>query len=376
MAEKTEKPTDKKIRDSAKKGQSFKSKDMVAAVVLVAGAFTISGFSSLFGLGSLLQRILLSPTEIGVDALLDKLYSLFLLAVVPVLLACFLPGAIISLLQSRFRLATEAVKIDFSHLNPISGMKKIFSMRSLKELVKAFLYLVVFGTSALLFFVLWRQEIFMLYRTTINGMIGQWAHLCISFIVVFLAVALLVLLVDTLTEFFLFIKDLKMEKQEVKKEHKDNDGDPHIKSARRGLHQEIISEEVKSTVRDSTFVMANPTHIAMAIYFNSDVAPLPFIMMKTKGAHARAVIAYAEQQGVPVVRDIPLARQLWRNYNRDSFIDEQGLDDVMQIIHWLIRVELEKMGIDVDAVLEQLEANNTPSIREDEENNDSKPADT
>lgn len=102
MAEKTEKPTDKKIRDSAKKGQSFKSKDMVAAVVLVAGAFTISGFSSLFGLGSLLQRILLSPTEIGVDALLDKLYSLFLLAVVPVLLACFLPGRLFRYYRAVF----------------------------------------------------------------------------------------------------------------------------------------------------------------------------------------------------------------------------------------------------------------------------------
>ncbi|HDL7825980.1 TPA: EscU/YscU/HrcU family type III secretion system export apparatus switch protein [Yersinia enterocolitica] len=372
MAEKTEKPTDKKIRDSAKKGQSFKSKDMVAAVVLIAGAFAISGFSSLMGLGSLLQKILLSPTEIGVDALLDKLYKLFLMAVVPVLLACFLPGTIISLLQSRFRLATEAVKIDFSHLNPISGFKKIFSMRSLKELVKAFLYLLVFGTSAALFFILWRQEIFMLYRTTINGMIGQWAHLCITFIIVFLAVSLLILLIDTLTEFFLFMKDLKMEKQEVKKEHKDNDGDPHIKSARRGLHQELLSEEVKSNVRGSNFIMANPTHIAMAIYFNVDIAPLPFIMMKTHGLQAKAVIAYAESQGVPVVRDIPLARQIWRNYSKDSFIDEQGLDDVMYIIQWLIRVELVRMGIDVDAVLAELEEDSAASALAQEDTEDRK----
>ncbi|WP_227732241.1 EscU/YscU/HrcU family type III secretion system export apparatus switch protein [Yersinia proxima] len=371
MAEKTEKPTDKKIRDSAKKGQSFKSKDMVAAVVLVAGAFAVSGFSSLMGLGSLMQRILLSPTAMGVEALLDKLYSLFLMAVVPVLLACFLPGAIISLLQSRFRLATEAIKIDFSHLNPISGFKKIFSLRSLKELVKAFLYLLVFGASAALFFILWRQEIFMLYRTTINGMIGQWGSLCITFIIVFLAVALIILLIDTLTEFFLFMKDLKMEKQEVKKEHKDNDGDPHIKSARRGLHQELLSEEVKADVRDSNFIMANPTHIAMAIYYNTEIAPLPYIMMKTQGLQAKAIIAYAESQGVPVIRDIPLARQIWRNYRKNSFIDEQGLDDVMSIIHWLIRIELENMGIDVDAALAQLEANIATNQAAQEETNDS-----
>lgn len=355
MAEKTEKPTEKKIRDSAKKGQSFKSKDMVAAVVLVAGAFAVSGFSSLLALGGLLRKILLSPSGIGIPALMSELYSLFLQAVVPVLLACFLPGAIISLLQSRFRLATEAIKIDFSHLNPISGFKKIFSLRSLKELVKAFIYLLVFLSSAALFFIIWRKDIFMISRTTLNGMIGEWGHLCITFIIVFLAVALVVLLIDTLTELFLFIKDLKMEKQEVKKEHKDNDGDPHIKSARKGLRQELLSEEVKSNVRDSTFVMANPTHIALSIYFNDEVAPLPFIMMKNQGTQAKAVIAYAEQQGVPVVRDIVLARQLWRQYSKNSFIDDQGLDDVMHIIRWLIRVELEKLGVDVEAAFEKLE---------------------
>ncbi|MEX6631892.1 EscU/YscU/HrcU family type III secretion system export apparatus switch protein, partial [Providencia rettgeri] len=80
------------------------------------------------------------------------------------------------------------------------------------------------------FFYLWRHDIFMLYRTVIDGMIHQWASLSTTFIVVFLSVALLIILVDMITEFFLFIKNLKMEKQEVKKEYKDNEGDPHIKS--------------------------------------------------------------------------------------------------------------------------------------------------
>ena len=134
-----------------------------------------------------------------------------------------------------------------------------------------------------------------------------------------------------------------------------------------------MSEEVKSNVRGSTFVMANPTHIAMVIYYNDDIAPLPYLMMKTRGLQAKAVIAYAESQGVPVVRDIPVARQLWRNYRKDSFINDQGLDDVMHIINWLVRVELVKMGIDVDAAPEQLEADNAADPLAQEETNDSKP---
>lgn len=354
MAEKTEKPTDKKIKDSAKKGQSYKSKDSVAAIVLIVSAFVFDGLISLEGLAALMKKIFLSPSNINIDNVLWAFFIVFIKILLPVLLVCFLAGTIVSLLQSRFRLATEAVKLDLTKLNPISGLKKIFSLNSLKELVKAILYLIVFIVSAAVFFYLWRHDIFMLYRTVINGMIKQWASLSTTFIMVFLAVALLIIVIDMITEFFLFIKNLKMEKQEVKKEYKDNEGDPHIKSARRSLHQEILSEEVKSSVRNSTFIMANPTHIAMLVYFDSDIAPLPFLFSKSRGLQAKAIIKYAETQGVPVVRDIPLARKIWRLYKKDSFIDDSGLEEIMQIISWLIRVEFTQMGIDLDEELKKL----------------------
>ncbi|HDN2512164.1 TPA: EscU/YscU/HrcU family type III secretion system export apparatus switch protein [Providencia rettgeri] len=348
MAEKTEKPTDKKIKDSAKKGQSYKSKDSVAAIVLFFSAFVLGGGTSLGDLAVLMKKIFQSPKDINIDTLLWEFFQVFIGVLLPVLLVCFLTGTIISLLQSRFRLATEAIKLDLGKLNPIAGLKKIFSLNSLKELVKAILYLIVFMTSAVAFFYLWRHDIFMLYRAVIDGVIQQWVNLSTTFVMVFLAVALLIILVDMITEFFLFIKNLKMEKQEVKKEYKDNEGDPQIKSARRGLHQELLSEDVKSSVRKSTFVMANPTHIAMLIYYDADIAPLPLLYFKSKGAQAKAIIQYAEKEGVPVVRDIPLARKIWRTYKNDSFIDDSGLEEIMLIISWLIRVELTKMGIEVD----------------------------
>ncbi|WP_369309487.1 EscU/YscU/HrcU family type III secretion system export apparatus switch protein [Providencia rettgeri] len=354
MAEKTEKPTDKKIKDSAKKGQGYKSKDSVAAIVLVVSAFIFDGVTSLEDLAILMKKILLSPSDINIDTLIWEFFIIFLGILLPILCACFLAGTIISLLQSRFRLATEAIKLDFTKLNPIAGLKKIFSLNSLKELVKAFLYLIVFAISTMVFFYLWRHEIFMLYRTMLDGMIHQWASLSTTFIIVFLAVALLIIVVDMITEFFLFIKNLKMEKQEVKKEHKDNEGDPHIKSARKSLHRELLSEEVKTNVRNSTFVMANPTHIAILIYYDPDIAPLPFLFSKSRGTLAKAIIKYAEQQGVPVIRDIPLARKIWRSYKKDSFIDEVGLEEIMQILSWLIQVELVQMGVDVDDVLGKL----------------------
>lgn len=345
MAEKTEKPTDKKIRDSAKKGQSFKGKDMVAAAVLVCGSLAISGFSSLKNIGELLQKVLLAPEEINIPAYLDELYQIFLYAVVPVLLFCLLPGVLLSLLQSRFRLATEALKINFSHLNPISGMKKIFGIRPLKELVKAILYLFSFSTSIYIFIMVWKRDVFMLYQAQLSEMIEQWSWLCVVFIFVFLSSSLILLLLDTLAEIYLFIKDLKMEKQEVKKEYKESEGDPMIKHVRKEIHMDILSEETKHSIKSSQLVMANPTHIALGIYFDPEVADFPVVVVKAKNAEALAVIAFAESEGIPVVRDIMLARRIYRNSNIFSFIRDNDMLDIINIIIWLKRIELEKMGI-------------------------------
>ncbi|CAI1903624.1 Surface presentation of antigens protein spaS [Serratia quinivorans] len=345
MAEKTEKPTDKKFRDSAKKGQSFKGKDLIAAAVVSCGILAVSSFSSLRGLGELLKKVLLSPSNIKVSAYFDDLYSLFLFSVMPVLLSCLLPGILLALLQSRFRLATEAIKINFSHLNPISGLKKIFGLRPLKELVKALLYLIVFSFSVYWFFILWRTDIFMLYRASIEGVIQQWGRLCVIFVFFFLGVALILLLMDTLAELFLFIKELKMEKQEVKKEHKDNEGDPQMKRSRKEIHMEMISEEVKTNVRNSSFVLANPTHVAIGIYLDLEKVPLPFVSVRESNIRARTVIAYAEKVGIPVVRNAPLARRIYRSNQRYTFVREDELVEVMDIYLWLRLLEMEKLGI-------------------------------
>ena len=132
-----------------------------------------------------------------------------------------------------------------------------------------------------------------------------------------------------------------MDKHEVKQEHKESDGNPQIKSARRRAHQEILSGEEMAAVRNSRVVMANPTHIAIAIYFNPEVASLPFIALRCTNMKAKAAIAYAEEIGVPVVRNIPLARRLYCTYSQYSFIslNDDVLLDVMDILIWLRQVE-------------------------------------
>lgn len=342
MAEKTEKPTEKKFRDSAKKGQSFKGKDLIAAAVVASGILTVSAVTSIRSLGGVIKRVLLAPQDINIPAYLLELFQLYLGSLMPVLLACLVPGALLALLQSRFRLATEAIKINFSHLNPISGLKKIFGLRPLKELVKALLYLLVFSVSVYVFFTHWGPYIFSLCLANIEQLIARWNQLTLTFVFLFLGVALILLLLDTMAELYLFVKELKMEKQEVKKEHKNNEGDPHIKQQRKQIHRELLSEEMKSNTRQANFILANPTHIAIAIYLNWDVMPLPFISVREVNARALAVIALAEQHNIPVVRNAPLARRIYRNNRCYSYVRDDELLEVLDIYLWLRMVEAER----------------------------------
>lgn len=121
MAEKTEKPTQKKLDDSAKKGQSFKSKELISGLVYFIGVIYLFNQVKLDEFNQFYQSLLLHPTGISLKSYVEIISKLFFDIVLPIIIVTFLSGAIPSLFSSHFKLATEAIKIDFNHINPISG---------------------------------------------------------------------------------------------------------------------------------------------------------------------------------------------------------------------------------------------------------------
>ncbi|MCX8958708.1 EscU/YscU/HrcU family type III secretion system export apparatus switch protein [Erwinia psidii] len=341
MAEKTEKPTDKRRQKSAKKGQVFKSKDLISTGILLSGIYFLSDVVRFQDFMELYTFLLVNGSDINLKDFMTSLMHVFLKMALPFIVLCCASGYATTLLQTRFSLATEAIKLNFKALNPVQGFKKIFSMRTAKELVKSIFYLFVFICTCYLFIKDDVGHILTIYHLTIPQLINVWVALVVKAVLIFIACALIVLLADFLAEYFLHFKELKMDKHEVKQERKENDGNPEIKSARRRTHQEILSGENKAAIRNSSVVIANPTHIAVAIYFNPEMASLPFIALRASNMKALAAIAYAEKIGVPVVRYIPLARKLYRNYRQYSFIslNDDLLLDVMDVLIWLRQVE-------------------------------------
>lgn len=341
MAEKTEKPTDKRRKDSAKKGQTFKSKDLTTTVSLLVGVYFIVHFLSFKDFILLYSTVMQHHSKISINDFLLELTRVFFIMAFSIIMLISVAGIAMTLLQTRFSIATEAIKLNFKALNPVEGLKKIFNIRTVKELIKSILYLIVFAITSYTLIQNDLKQALAVVHGDLNELVIQWITLAFNAVITFILCALFILVADFMAEYFIHFKDLKMDKHEVKRERKENDGNPEIKGARKRIHQEILSGEEMSAIRNSEVVMANPTHIAIAIYFNPEVASLPFIAFRSTHQKAKAAIAYAEKIGIPVVRDIALTRRIYKTYRQYSFIslNDESLMKIMNILIWLRQVE-------------------------------------
>lgn len=337
-SEKTEKPTAQRLAREGRKGKSFNSRDLIAAAVLWLGLPAIAFFSSLKALAQLYLDIVhggfaITPAAAAMAALKGLLQALM-----PVLLAGVLAVTVCSLAMSRGRLATEAVRFDLNKLNPINGFKNLFSFRVLKDLLRTLLYLIVCGLFAWLALHAWGGDLFSQVHASDAQIVGIWQRVALMFgLGLLLAMAPVYLLAGWL-DHFLFIREMKMEKHEVKREQKDNEVKPEIKQRRHQVNEEL-SAQVQADTLGSTVILANPTHVAVGIFLLDEAVSMPFVSVRERGARARRVIALAEANGVPVVRDVKLARAIYFSTRRYHFVHDRSVEPVMALVRWLRDVE-------------------------------------
>lgn len=338
-ASKTEKPTPKKRRDAAKKGQTFKAKDLSSSCLMLCAILYLVNKGALLEVMEVYRRIIASGFAGDQQRYAAELGVLMLKNIAPLIVVCFLASALPTLLQTGLTIASEALKLNFGALNPINGFKKLFSLRTVKDTVKSVLYL---GCFVIAFWTVWGTQRHLLFAQLYAQPVDLfpiWAHLLLVLVLTFLGCILLILILDALCEYWLYIKDLKMDKQAVKREHKEQDGNPEIKSRRRDLHHELLSEQIKSDIRGSRVIVANPTHITVGIYFRPEVTVMPFISLMETNQRALAVRMYAAEVGVPVITDIALARRIFKTHQRYTFIQMQEIESVLRLLVWLEQVE-------------------------------------
>ncbi|HEX5783762.1 MAG TPA: type III secretion system export apparatus subunit SctU [Burkholderiaceae bacterium] len=338
--EKTEEPTKKKLDDARKKGQSPKSQDVNAAVsvvglmvVLMVMAETMFDRISQTLEQALLQGLQVHDNDTLLALMADTLKSA-VGTVAPVVLASVALGALAAFAQVGVNISFDPVSPKFDKLNPAEGLKKLFSVRSfidfLKMVVKAIalaavLWVMIKGMVPLLVGATYFDPLgvgMMAWKTIIK--------LLAAGSVVFIVVGP----VDFGLQLWLFKRDQKMSKDDVKREHKESEGDPQLKGQRKQLAHEIASSPPEKRVPGASVVVTNPTHYAVALRYEPGETALPIIVAKGMDAQAMRIRAIAEQSGVPIVGNPPLARALHK-LNLDDPVPEELFESVAAVLRWV-----------------------------------------
>ena len=317
--EKTEQPTPKRIKEARKKGEIFKSKDIIQALLFMTAAavLTTGGPAYVAQLGDLMKQFFQPEVMRGgmpLNAMLGRMgyaWSKFLLLTAPLMGALVIAAAAGNFMQVKVLFSPEVVKPKFEKLNPISGFKNVFfSPNTYIELVKN---LIKFSV---VFWILYSsikgslRDIVPTAGMRLDQTAALTARLMSSILFKVGGVFMVLGAADYMLQKKMYMKKMMMSKEEVKQEYKEQEGDPHVKHMRKHLFHQLMQGSVAHNVPKATAVVANPTHLAIAIRYEETTMQAPRITAKGQDAMALKIIEVAREHKVPVVRNIGLAHSL------------------------------------------------------------------
>lgn len=326
--EKTEEATDKKKRDSRKKGQVAMSKDMQTLLKIIF--FYLVFFSMVGDIGNRFERdftLLVKNTfsgNIDIGEIVDLSVGLMMYLVMPLVGICFLIGLLSTWMQIGLVIAPEAASPSFKKMNFISNIKNMFSKKSIIQLCLSVVKIVVLAIVASMLIVQFSTEIVLSYRGSLTGFFGLLAYLLKIMIFGALAVFIVLSVIDYIAVLMDHQKNLKMSKNEVKDERKQQNGDPQLKGKRKSMHQNLINSSMSNTP-NAKAVVANPTHISVALDYEPGVHDIPFVVAMGEGQDALTMRKMALEHNIPIIRSVSFARQLYVECEEEEYVQEQHL---------------------------------------------------
>jgi type III secretion protein U len=369
--DKTERPTPKRLDDARKKGDVAKSREVGSVVVLALwlalGALTLGYavkrlaalWESLFiviGQGWATTGFAGAARQIGAQAAEAGVLLVAMLVVPAAAL-----GLLADFLQAGPVLSFDKIKPKMEHLNPVEGIKRMFTMDNLIEVLKSLaktVLLVVIGWLVVRAAV---PEMVGLARTTTlpAGAVGglTW-RLTVQLLAWTVALFAGVALLDAVYQRWSFTKKMRMSLRDIKQEAKEGEGDPYIKQQRRQLHQEWSQQQARQAAAGANVLVVNPTHVAIAIDYDRETTPVPTIAAKGEDHVAREMRQAAEDAGVPIVRNVPLARDLLARAEVGEIVPADLFDLIAEVVLWAreVRAEVDAQRAAQDGDLQAMAA--------------------
>ena len=343
--EKTEPATAKRLAEARNRGQVSKSQDVTTAAVLLIGTIIVFIFGKpmLANIQYFMTEIFRKSTQIQItDHTTPQYFSDFMLflanILLPILVSIFAVVLISEISQVGLKIASKKFTegLNKQIFNPFAGLKKIFfSTRSLFELIKSLLKLILMG--GIVYWVLSDKadETALLIEKPYFELGSFIAKVSMELIIKVGIVYILIAVADFLWQKHKFKEDMKMTKQEVKEEVKQSEGDPKIKARLRSLMRGRIRSLMLKNVKKSDVVITNPTHFAVALSYKPTQNQAPIVVAKGLDYLAVQIRELATEAGIPIVEEPPLARALYYTVEVEQEIPEELFKAVAQVLAYV-----------------------------------------
>ncbi len=344
--EKTEDASSRKLEKSREEGQVAKSIEIPSVFVLLAGTFAlyISAYliyKHLLGVmhDGFFFNSIPELNDVTAVHLLYRCTIRFLIMTAPVMAAVFVAALISNFLQVGFEVSWKAVEPKLSRINPISGFKQKFSSIAFAEFIKSIVKIIVVTIVSYL-------EV----KKNMNDLVRLYDHgtayillyiLKMAFVIYLKVIAVMVILavLDYIFQRWKFLQDQKMTKQETKDELKQTEGDPQVKARIRQLQTEAARKRMMAEVPEADVVVTNPTHLAVALKYDSMTMEAPHVVAKGAGPVAENIKRIAAESKVPVIENKELARNLYKMVDIGKEVPTELFQAVAEILAYVYRLK-------------------------------------
>ncbi len=343
--DKSEQPTDSKLKKAKEKGQIPRSRELTSLMILLVGIllFWVMGTHFVSKLKAIIQHAMLVAHRTDDDKQiifnLINLLTAGFWAILPIFVGLVIVAIIAPLSVGGLLFSLQSIKPNLGKLNPISGFKRLFSLRIFSELFKSILKVVLIAFAAALFLIHQFPNMLALPSMYLNNALSQVMQLLIY------ASLLIVLALIPMVGFDIFyqiwsnLKKLKMSKQEVKDEFKEQEGNPQIKGRIRQMQQAIARRRMMKDVPKANVIVTNPTHYAVALQYDEKTMSAPKILAKGTDNIASKIKQIAQEHQIPQLEAPPLARALYRHGEIGKSIPAELYAAVAQILAWVYQLK-------------------------------------
>lgn len=349
--EKSEEPTSKKLEDARKKGQVARSKELATMLIMMIaslwllwlGPKMMVDFEHMMTIGFRLERDHAFDMKRAADLIFVQ-FEAALWLIFPFVVAMMVMAIVANILVGGWLFSAQVMAPKFSKLNPIAGIKRMFSLHALIELIKALLKFFLMAVLAVLFIYSTLREVYHLGLVEVEPGLASAGEILAMALVVMSLGLIVIAAIDVPYMLWKHNTDMKMTLQEVKDEFKQTEGNPEIKGRIRRMQQEMAMRRMMQDVPTADVIITNPEHYAVALKYDSENMNAPVVLAMGMDFMAAQIRTIATQNNIEIVRSPALARALYYNSEVGQVIPRQLFTAVAQILAMVFQLKARKIN--------------------------------